>query len=372
MLRNIASFEIIYFYTLLKNYLASPSKETVEKVLAVFRQRDFFNKNLFIKISLFIQEINFQVCARKILSNIENPDNLYRDLSKFEEIVGIFIQKYSEPLEAKEICLKKLEKLINYLSRGENQLFEYLSSLAEFLYKHIQKNNLDIVSNNLYNYLLEIYDMFEKAEKIVFNSEKIEKCFKPYFNILNLNPQNAVFLNNEKNIKILQDILPNELLSKCFYALGLKEQLIRNNEFFVLEMNTDYYEDKKYQPLLSHELGHLLDVNIFEFNMSLINEIYSRNNNINVVVMQRWLNEIIADNIAFNIEGETYNKLLLKEFNDFENNFIYPPVWLRMHINNSEHPIKKYNEYPHEIKTVITELINNKELIRQVLSIVKN
>ena len=372
MIKKIIAFEIIYLNILLKKYLKSFDKKIQEVIFSFLGQNTFFDKKTFyIADSLLSEMIDLNNYSAEILNNKNNSEIIQYELRRLSEILDIFILKYSEPVEEKEIYLEKLKKLSDYLSNYDNKLFDHLEVLASFLYDHINKNGVDYDNNNLYQFLTEFLEMLEKSNQIVFNSKIIDKKFKLYFDILDLKPQNIIFLNNDENIKIIQDLLPSEILNKCFFNLGLKEHLIMNNQFFILEMHEKHYKNKKYSVLFSHEMGHLLDINIFDFNSNLLNAFYSQNSNMNFVILQRWLNELIADNIAFSLDGNNYIKLL-EEFDEIDHDYIYPPNWLRLYMLDPNYPIKDYKTLNYDLQVIITQLLPNRDLLKNTLKIVTN
>ena len=140
-----------------------------------------------------------------------------------------------------------------------------------------------------------------------------------------------------------------------------------NNQFFILEMHEKYYNHKKYSVLFSHEMGHLLDIKVFDFNTNLLNAFYSQNSNINFEILQRWLNELIADNIAFSLEGNNYIKLL-EEFDEVEHDYIYPPAWLRLYMLDPNYPIQDYKILNYDLQVIITQLLQNRAFLLDSIS----
>lgn len=371
MQKKIISFEILYISILVDNYLESGKQKDYKILVDFLSQQTFFDKKTFSTVRILLSEIvDFKPFVANLL--LKDKKDFKEELIKLKKIVDLFITKYSESIQKKSICLKNLNLLCNYLHSDSNDLFNYLMELSLFLIKYIEDNGVNIVTNNLYYYLMEFLDMFKKSKKIIVDSELIKDKFKLYFDILNLKPQTIAFLNNEENIKIIQDFLPNEVLTACFKALGIKNELVFYNNFFILEMHKKYFSNKKYHPLLSHELGHLLDVEVFNFNNTLVNIFYEKyGTNINVGILQRWLNELIADYIAFRIEGENFTSAFL-DFSDESYNEFYPPRWLRLGFLEGGQLTGNAENLYGSFKAAGDIIVDNSNTIKQLLSIVTN
>lgn len=356
MQKKIVSFEILYSAILVKNCLRYNYKNGSEAIYDFFAQKNFFLKKTFIKASnlLGLEESLHSFSKRE-------------KWEKLEKILDMFIAQYSEPIEDKNICLENLNEFLEYLNNAEDNFRNHLKTLTSLLIKHIQEHDMDFVSTNLYYYLWEFKEMFKGAKQVVYNSELIENQFKTYFDILNLSPQNVIFLSNEENIKIIQDLVPDETVTECFYVLGLERELVNYDEFFVLEMYQEYYQSEKHYPLLAHELGHLLDINVFNFNGTLANNLYNEySGTLNMPILQRWLNELIADTVAYQTSGEKYIECL-SDYEECGYNENYPPIWLRRSFLNPAYKGRDFNSYPQDYINITNALISHSESIKSFI-----
>lgn len=363
MANNFIPLEIIYFYLLLEKTLSGSSKCLI----------DFLKGNNLLDIKIFdtakkilVENYNLEEFKIFVQKNKFEPQKIEKNIKNLKCILEIYIQNNIAPKKSKEEIKKKIKLFINNLNTYENlEIIDYFKGIAKFLYK--KSNNRDLIITAIYSIFEEYMDLFLDAEEIIFNSQIINNNFADYFYLLNEKINTITFFNQKENIKIMQNILPDKCFCKILKILGYKYLQLKE-KYFLLEMDKKLgYENNS--PHLKHEVGHLLNLFIYNFQIELLQALYMQDPTINTVILNNWLNEISADIIA-SFLTENYTTKHFEETPECGENETYPSTSLRLAIITDSNFDYSIFQNPQMLK--IAQLIyKNKDFIKKMLSIVK-
>lgn len=339
------NLEIIYLYIVINNYLNKPSKNNQRKLYDFFEGNTLFDKKVF-------------YIVKNILENSYKLETLY-DLTKKDII---HLKKFKEVLDF--YIIQRLKNTTNNdtfnipTSLEKNEITEYLKELYLFLSK-----TTSIENKALLTILYEYFEMFKNVEEIDFDCKFVEKEFKNYFDLLNIKPQSIAFFNKKKNIKIMQNLIPNETLENCLNLLNFKPKHFPQKQYFFIEIDKTLTSENRPE-LLGHEVGHFLNLNIFNFQNEIVQYLYTKNQNIDINLLHSWINEITADIIGFNLNNPQKFIEAFDNLDNREENYHYPPKKLRKALLIND---KKY-KCSNELEAL---LFANIEEIKNMLNIVK-
>ena len=74
--------------------------------------------------------------------------------------------------------------------------------------------------------------------------------------------------------------------------------------------------------MLGHEVGHFLNLNIFNFQNEIVQFLYSKNQNIDINLLQSFVNEITADIIGYNLNNPTKFLKAFDKLDERKENFL--------------------------------------------------
>lgn len=365
MYEHISNY-LIYFYLLLDNAVKSDSKIIdLKRFFQLFSISDILVysnvKNILINI--------FDISLLKKFFADESIDNqaLKKYLISVHKILKLHIQskiKFSVPE-----MLDKLSSAKKILMEMDDvEIVSYMLQIVDFLHKELSKKTTDIVLQLLFVSFLEYIDLFIDADEININEKYILERFKSFFEIFHKEPIVITFYNKKQNIKIMQDFFPSMVYEKIFEKLNFNTDFKLNEKYFFIEIDKKYCSESSSE-LLCHEIGHLLNLNVYNVQDEILNYFYSNLflDGINIEMLNYWLNEIIADIIACNLcDKEDF----LKQFNSLnEDNYSYkyPPLLFRKTILLDE--IYDLNLITNDDAKNIASLIqNNIIFIKEMLS----
>ena len=363
------SADVIYFYLILDKAIKSKSLSGLNAI------RDFFKLNTTEDIFTYSTLKNILSSTidvyklRQFVLSAENKKNaVIKYLSKIHKLTELYLK---EKIDSSDKNYKrKLSLAVNTLDKyPHSELALYLLEAAKFLFNHFSKKTKNIALSALYISLKEYFDLFIEANEIKFNEAYIYEKFKIYFDIFHIQPQTVLFINDKNNIKIMQEFFPVEKFNKLFKCLRAGIETTLKNKYFLIETDEKLCSETNTE-LLCHEIGHLLNLKIYNFQNIILNSLYNKNPNTDSYLLNSWLNEIIADIIGFNICD---SKLFLKRFSQINNNIIgpkYPPLDFRKSILlNKEFNPELFNTEKEKQVGVLIQ--NNIASIKEMLRIIK-
>lgn len=360
MYKKNIPLEVIYIFVLVESFIQNKSQKKLNKLLDFFALISMFDiKTYFILHSIFINSYDINYLKTLLLDNNTDKDEKIRQLWKFREFLFEFIKGRIGKLNI-NIMENKLNNAINILNKyQEDALVDFLSKISKCLIEEKKS----FISHIIFCAIEEYLDLFLDADKILFNNKLIDKYFKNYFDLLHIKPQNICFVNRKNNIKIMQNFFPFEILCKIFSMIKNVKYENSNEKYFLIEYDKRLVSTKTSE-LLLHETGHLLNLKIYNFQENIFSLLYKKDKTVNAMILNTWLNEIIADIIGNNI-----NKNFINAFNIIEDNIetvTYPPSHFRKALLTNEgydFSILKNQE----TKQVAMLIYNNLEKIKEII-----
>lgn len=357
--RNIP-LEVIYILVLVENFIQNKSQKKLNNLSDFFALISMFDiKTYFVLYSMFINSYDINYLKTLLLDNNADKNEKIRQLRKFREFLLKFIKRRIGKPNI-NIMENKLNSVINILNKyQEDALVDFLSKIC----KCLKEGKKSFISYTIFCAIEEYLDLFLDADKILFNNKLIDKCFGNYFDLLYIKPQNICFINKKNNIKIMQNFFPFEILCKIFCLIQNIKFKNSNEKYFLIEYDKRLVSVKTSE-LLLHETGHLLNLKIYNFQGNIFELLYEKDKTVNVMILNCWLNEIIADIIGNNI-----SKNFINVFNKLEDNIEsinYPPAHFRKALLTNEKYDFSVFKNP-ETKQVAMLIYDNLEIIKEII-----
>ncbi|MBQ3640371.1 hypothetical protein II906_00325 [bacterium] len=368
---KFVSLDVLYMYLLIESAIKTKNKESIERVVNFFK---LLSVSDIIRYSNAVNILNNTLDLRElrkfVLDNSSEYEILANHLSKINIVILNFLKTLISNITTDEI--EKTEKQTNDIltKYSENGFVQYIKNCINFISEENKKNPENIGLLLLYCSIKEYMDLFKEAESTEFNAEYINNVFKPYFDLLHYNPNNIVFYNSMKNIKIMQDLFKFKDYTDILKLLGLKDIKYPMEKYFLIEIDKNLANENRPE-LLYHELGHLLNLKIYNFQDNIINYLYKINPKINLSILNYWLNELIADTIGYTLYEEkkqyleAYKKLL--EGSDFTK---YPPLDFRISFLKNKN-FRTSSIKDKSIQDVANLILKNRDFIKKLLNFVK-
>lgn len=367
MYKNV-NLEVIYILILTNNALKNNSKKGFFKLLDFFSLNSIFDiKTYFILHSIFINSFDLSYMKAILTDKDTDINTKFEYIKKFKDFLLIYIKNHTNKINIDSIY-KKLNNLKNILKEyKQDELVTFLSDISEYIYINLEKKNQHFILYSIYNSLEEYFDLFLDANKIVFNSNIINKQFKTYFDLIHIEPKNICFINKKNNIKIMQNFFQFDIICKIFSEAGYQKLNNPNKKYLLIEYDKNIVSNKSPE-LLLHETGHFLNLKIYNFQETIANELYKKDSSINIVILNYWLNEIIADIIGYKLcKTGKFIEVFDALVHDIDN-IQYPPKSFRKVILEKS----KYNfdilKTP-ETRQIAKLIYNNIELIKSIIYI---
>ena len=363
-MQETVSLQIIYFYLILEK----ASEKDFSYLNTFFQQNTFFDIITFDNLNNILYGV-YDINEFKNLTE-QNQNNLLLildNIKKLKKVLELYINnKIKNKLSAKEI-IKNLGDFINLVEDYENnEITDFLVIMAKHIQKRIKKYGLTAANLALYKFFDEYAELFNGAEEIIYNSNFINENFRKYFNLLGENPDNMIFINKKDNIKIMQDLFPQKCLYKILDITGCKYKT-PEKKYFLTEIDKKLVSDRE-TSLIQHEVGHLLNLCIYNFQSEIINFLYVQNSTVNIQILNNWLNEIIADIIGNNLSGQSILKGMDNVLECGETEKYPPTVFRKAILANSGFDFSYFKN--DELKKIAELIYKNLAGINKILSIV--
>lgn len=362
MYKKNIPLEVIYIFVLVENFIQNKSQKKLNKLSDFFTLISMFDiKTYFILHSIFINSYDINYLKTLLLDNNADKDEKIRQLRKFREFLLKFIKRRIGKPNI-NIMENKLNNTINILNKYQEEAFvDFLSKIC----KYLKEGEKSFISYIIFCAIEEYLDLFLDADKILFNNKLIDEYFKNYFDLLHIKPQNICFLNRKNNIKIMQNFFPFEILCKIFCLIKNIKLENSNEKYFLIEYDKRLVSTKTSE-LLLHETGHLLNLKIYNFQGCIFELLHEKNKTVNAMILNGWLNEIIAD-----IIGNNTNKNFINAFNIIDDNvesMTYPPSHFRKALlTNEEYDFSILKNQ--ETRQVAMLIYNNLETIKEIIQL---
>lgn len=358
--------EIIYLYLLI-----NLSAEGKFKPLINFMERNTLSdiKIYDIAKKILFSTFNLDDFKNSVIKNKKDLSQIANYISKIKTVLSIYIKNQIETKNLND-ALGKIKRFINLINQYEDiEIVNYFRDIAKFINKKIKKHGLTVEYMALYIFFEEYMDLFIKAKEIIYNSDFINEQFEQYFKLLNVYPNNLIFVNDEENIKIMQNILPQKCFDNILNLSGCKYNKLQE-QYFLIEIDKKIASSDKMN-CIPHEVGHLLNLIIFNTQPLILNKLYLKDKTVDVTILNNWLNEVIADIIGSFISS---NDEYYKNFDFIDEcgeNDKYPPTKFRQCLlQNTEYDFSVFKNQT--LKKVAETIYNNINDIKEMLSIMKH
>ncbi len=370
-MKNYVSLEIIYFYILLKTCVFCNSKKGLERLKKFLSLDTFKDKIYYSKVKNNLENIfDIGIFASNVIDN-----NDFNEIVSLEKIIYKKFFPYNFLGVNREDIITRLNYYVDEIKKYEkNELFDFFIDVCKFLSDKFNSDENSTKSLELiilYIYINDYLTLFDDLESLEFNNEAIADKFNVYFKYLNKYPQNIIFYNSKNNIRIMQNLFPSQEFIEVLKLLGYKKTKKEPQEYLLMEVDEKLLANNNGETIC-HEVGHLLNIKLFDFQTAIVNELYSQNNAVNIQILNLWLNEIIADVLGYNIslDKKSYINFFENLAEEQQENWTYPPNKLRKaFISDCEFSIDDISDSA--IKTTVEVLIENKDYIKNMLSCVK-
>ena len=374
MNKNSLSIELVYFYIILDKFCEKPTKKNLSKILNLFDCYSFYNLELIYTIkSVLISTYNLDNYIHILFNYSDNLNLILQYSKKLLDVIDKYFLSIMEEIKSKSFVLQRLNTFISLVKKYKNfELVNYFYEISKFLLYKIKKINSQSIPLNLYTiyYILNDYIyLFDDLQDIILNDIQVKNYFLDYFKYIQENPQIVIFINNKHNIRIMQNLFPVKVFDYLIKEAGLKKELTIMNKYFLIEIDKNMLDEISIN-ILAHEAGHLLNLNVFNFQSILLDNLYRKDSSVDINILNSWLNEIIADLLGKNISDEI---LYIKSFEKLNRNQwdrSYPPLDFRISlINNTHYDLNKIKDL--ELAKIAELIQDNITDINTSLKIVK-
>ena len=353
------SQDVIYFYLILDKIVKSNSISELKKIKNFFKLNSISDIKTYAAIKNVLgATLDISKLRTFILNSKNNNGQTIKYLSKIHKLIEFYLKEKIKL--SNKINADKLIQITNILHKYKSSDFAaYLLGFTQYLIKHLRKNRSDIISKAIYLCLEEYFDLFLEAKEIRFNEDYIQEKFKIYFDMLHVTPKTILFLNDKNNIKIMQEFFPYEKYEKISKILKIKTDTKLKDKYFLLEVDEKMCS-KDSPELLCHEIGHLLNLKVYNFQNRILNMLYTQNTNIDVTILNYWLNEIIADIIGFNLCNSKKYINSFSKISENKESLNYPPTEFRTAILSDKiYDISKFNNGVKQVGALIQNNLKN-------------
>ncbi len=374
MNKNSLNIELVYFYIILDKFCEKPTKKNLSKILNLFDGYSFYNLEFIYTIkSVLISTYNLDNYIHILFNYSDNLNLILQYSKKLLDVIDKYFISIMEEIKSKSFVVQRLNTFISLAKNYKNfELINYFYEISNFLLYKIKKVNSQSIPLNLYTiyYILNDYIyLFDDLQDIILNHSQVKNYFIDYFKYIQENPQIVIFINNKHNIRIMQNLFPIETFEYLIKEAGLKKELSIMNKYFLIEIDKGMLDEISIK-ILAHEVGHLLNLNIFNFQSIIFDNLYSKDSSVNINILNSWLNEIIADLLGRNISDEC---LYIKSFDKLDKkqwDRSYPPLDFRISLmNNTKYDTTKIKDL--ELAKIAELIQDNIADINTLLKIVK-